>query len=88
MVKLHCCRLRLKLFDRVTAVARSAGAISAAEAAERLGMSRVAAHQILEHLADEKRVDRSARYGTPGRPETIMALIRTGGIGGAQDGAP
>ena len=35
-----------------------------------LGMSRVAARRYLEHLADEKRVDRSARYGTPGRPET------------------
>ncbi len=56
--------------DRVAAVARAAGAISAAEAAERLGMSRVAARRYLEHLADEKRVERSARYGTPGRPET------------------
>ena len=56
--------------DRVAAVARAAGAISAAEAAERLGMSRVAARRYLEHLADEKRLDRSARYGTPGRPET------------------
>jgi response regulator of citrate/malate metabolism len=56
--------------ERVAAVARSAGAISAAEAAERLGMSRVAARRYLEHLADEKRVERSARYGTPGRPET------------------
>jgi response regulator of citrate/malate metabolism len=51
-------------------VARTAGAISAAEAAEQLGMSRVAARRYLEHLADEKRVERSARYGTPGRPET------------------
>lgn len=56
--------------DRVAAVARAAGAISAAEAGEKLGMSRVAARRYLEHLADEKRVERSARYGTPGRPET------------------
>ena len=56
--------------DRVAAVARRAGAISAAEAAQQLGMSRVAARRYLEHLADEKRVERSPRYGTPGRPET------------------
>jgi response regulator of citrate/malate metabolism len=56
--------------DRVAAVARTAGAVSAAEAAEQLGMSRVAARRYLEHLADEKRVERSPRYGTPGRPET------------------
>jgi response regulator of citrate/malate metabolism len=56
--------------ERVAAVARSAGAISASEAAASLGMSRVAARRYLEHLADEKRVDRGSRYGTPGRPET------------------
>ena len=33
-------------------------------------MSRVAARRYLEHLADDGRVDRSPRYGTPGRPET------------------
>jgi response regulator of citrate/malate metabolism len=33
-------------------------------------MSRVAARRYLEHLAEEGRVLRSPRYGTPGRPET------------------
>ncbi len=74
--------------DRVAAVARAAGAISAAEAAERLGMSRVAARRYLEHLADEKRVDRSARYGTPGSPRDGVRLALIGGraaIGGGRD---
>jgi len=56
--------------ERVATVAREAGAITAAEAAERLGMSRVAARRYLEHLVDERRVERSSRYGGPGRPQT------------------
>ncbi|TQJ32503.1 response regulator [Microbacterium sp. SLBN-146] len=56
--------------DRVTDVAREAGAVSAQQTAELLGMSRVAARRYLEHLADAGRVVRAPRYGTPGRPET------------------
>ncbi|HYI51095.1 MAG TPA: response regulator [Microbacterium sp.] len=56
--------------ERVTAGVREHGPLSAAEAAATLGMSRVAARRYLEHLAEEGRVIRSARYGTPGRPET------------------
>ena len=56
--------------ERVTAGVRDHGPLSAAEAATMLGMSRVAARRYLEHLAEDGRVERSARYGTPGRPET------------------
>jgi len=55
---------------RVRAAARSAGVLSASEAAQQLGMSRVAARRYLEHLADEGRLERAARYRGRGRPET------------------
>lgn len=54
----------------VTASVRDDGPLSAAEAAERLGMSRVVARRYLEHLVAEGRVARSARYGARGRPES------------------
>lgn len=56
--------------DRVSEGVRAAGALSAAEAAEELGMSRVAVRRYLEHLAETGLVLRAPRYGTPGRPET------------------
>lgn len=56
--------------ERVSAALRDGGGMSAREAAERLGMSRVAARRYLEHLADEGRARRDSRYGAPGRPET------------------
>lgn len=56
--------------ERVTVGVRESGPLSASEAAAMLGMSRVAARRYLEHLAEEGRVVRSPRYGTPGRPET------------------
>ena len=56
--------------ERVTAAVREHGPLSAAEAAGLLEMPRVAARRYLEHLAEDGRADRSARYGTPGRPET------------------
>jgi response regulator of citrate/malate metabolism len=55
--------------DRVTVRLRESGALSAQEAAEHLGMSRVAARRYLEHLADAGRAERASRYGGPGRPE-------------------
>lgn len=55
---------------RITAAARDASPLSAVEAANALGMSRVAARRYLEHLADEGRLTRQARYGGRGRPET------------------
>ncbi|MFG6492475.1 response regulator [Microbacterium sp. P03] len=56
--------------EKVSASARAGSPMSAAEVASELGMSRVAARRYLEHLADVGRVERSARYGAPGRPET------------------
>lgn len=44
-------------------------AVSATEVMDALGMSRVTARRYLEYLADAGSVLRSARYGTPGRPE-------------------
>lgn len=44
-------------------------AVSATEVMEALGMSRVTARRYLEYLADAGTVSRTARYGTPGRPE-------------------
>ncbi|WP_405372557.1 MULTISPECIES: response regulator [unclassified Microbacterium] len=55
--------------ERVTELIRRLEVVSAREAAEHLGMSRVAARRYLEHLAESGRVERSARYGAPGRPE-------------------
>lgn len=46
-----------------------AGPISASEVMDRLGISRVTARRYLEYLADQQSVRRTARYGTPGRPE-------------------
>ena len=48
--------------------ARGTG-VSAAELTEAVGVSRVTARRYLEHLADAGELIRSARYGTPGRPE-------------------
>ena len=44
-------------------------AVSATEVMDALGMSRVTARRYLEYLADAGAVSRTARYGTPGRPE-------------------
>lgn len=56
--------------DRVTRAVREHAALSASEAGENLGMSRVAARRYLEHLATVGRIERDARYGGGGRPET------------------
>jgi response regulator of citrate/malate metabolism len=45
------------------------GAVSATEVMDALGMSRVTARRYLEYLADAGTLSRTARYGTPGRPE-------------------
>lgn len=62
--------LSAETMERVTDDVRVNGPRSAVEAAEALGMSRVAVRRYLEHLSDAGRVVRSPRYGTPGRPET------------------
>lgn len=56
--------------DRVGATIRADGPLSASEAAERLGMSRVSVRRYLEHLVTEGVITRVARYGSRGRPET------------------
>ncbi|MFB8147602.1 response regulator [Microbacterium sp. NPDC056003] len=58
---------------RITEDVRAHGPVSAVEAAERLGMSRVSARRYLEHLAEVGAVARSPRYGAPGRPESEYA---------------
>jgi response regulator of citrate/malate metabolism len=62
--------------ERISAALRTAGPLSAREAAEQLGMSRVAVRRYLEHLVAEGVVIRGARYGTRGRPETEYAWKR------------
>ncbi|MBO0979553.1 response regulator [Microbacterium sp. SD291] len=64
---------------KVTAVLRSAGPLSSSEAADELGMSRVAVRRYLEHLASDGVISRGARYGARGRPETEYSWIRTAG---------
>jgi response regulator of citrate/malate metabolism len=54
----------------VTAALRAAGRpLSATEASELVGTSRVTARRYLEHLADAGQVERHQRYGGGGRPE-------------------
>ncbi|WP_226533430.1 response regulator [Microbacterium paraoxydans] len=62
--------LSVSSLEKISAVLRTSGPLSAREAAEQLGMSRVAARRYLEHLVAEGVLTRAARYGTRGRPET------------------
>lgn len=56
--------------DRVAALlARTEGALGAAEVGEQLGMSRVSARRYLDRLVAEGRVEVVPRYGGTGRPE-------------------
>lgn len=69
---------------RISDEVRERGPISATEAAERLGMSRVAARRYLEHLMAAGRVHRAQRYGARGRPESeyrwVQATQPPGGV--------
>jgi response regulator of citrate/malate metabolism len=53
----------------VGALEASEQPVSAEEAAERVGVSRVTARRYLDHLAQGRRVEVLLRYGSPGRPE-------------------
>ncbi|MCM3779127.1 response regulator [Microbacterium hydrocarbonoxydans] len=64
--------------EAVTHEVRAAGPLSASEAADRLGMSRVSVRRYLEHLVVEGAVTRAARYGARGRPETEYSWQRPG----------
>jgi response regulator of citrate/malate metabolism len=55
--------------DLVLAAAREAGEISASEAAEAVGLSRVTARRYLEHFVDTGVAEVRLRYGGAGRPE-------------------
>lgn len=66
--------------QKVTAGLRTAGAVSASEAADLLGMSRVSVRRYLEHLVAAGVISRSARYGARGRPETEYRWIRRAGL--------
>ena len=57
------------LLEGVVGALRDGGAMSAAEVADRLGVSRVTARRYLEHLTAERLADREPRYGGAGRPE-------------------
>ncbi|WP_136043703.1 MULTISPECIES: response regulator [unclassified Microbacterium] len=59
--------------ESVTVELRAHGPLSAREAADRLGLSRVATRRYLEHLTAEGVVLRTARRGARGRPETEYA---------------
>jgi response regulator of citrate/malate metabolism len=53
----------------VAAQLRRSGAMSATQAAEVLGASRVTARRYLEHLTESGLAERRSRYGGAGRPE-------------------
>jgi response regulator of citrate/malate metabolism len=53
----------------ITRLRSAPDALSASEAAEPLGMSRVSARRYLEYLCDVGMATRTSRYGGPGRPE-------------------
>jgi response regulator of citrate/malate metabolism len=55
--------------EAVVGALREADGLSAAEAAELIGASRITARRYLEYLADTGLATRSPRYGAAGRPE-------------------
>lgn len=59
--------------ERVTQALREAvpEGVTAASAAETVGISRITARRYLEHLVDSGRAARSPQYGQVGRPELI-----------------
>jgi len=62
-------RWGLRLYLVVTALQAETGDLSAAETAERVGISRVSARRYLEHLCVTGQAQQKLRYGTSGRPE-------------------
>ncbi|MCX3063592.1 response regulator [Streptomyces beihaiensis] len=59
--------------ERVTQALRQAGAagLTAAGAAESVGISRITARRYMEHLVDAGRAARRPQYGQVGRPELV-----------------
>ncbi|HVK20969.1 MAG TPA: response regulator [Actinokineospora sp.] len=63
----------------ISAVRSAADGLSAAAAAEEVGVSRVTARRYLEYLADQGQVVRRPRYGTVGRPEVVYVWAQKTG---------
>ncbi|MGO3886675.1 MAG: response regulator [Mycetocola sp.] len=59
---------------QVRAVVEGGAGVTSAAVAEMLGLSRVTARRYLELLAEHGVVQRTSRYGTPGRPESEYRL--------------
>ncbi|MDQ4215568.1 response regulator [Microbacterium sp. ASV81] len=57
--------------NEITQALTRAVELSASETAEAAGVSRVTARRYLEHLTELGVAVRAARYGKPGRPETV-----------------
>lgn len=64
--------------DAILAAVRDAGELSAAAAAEAVGVSRATTRRYLEYLADRGPAARRPRYGTVGRPEVGYRLSTPG----------
>lgn len=62
--------------DLVLEAARSAGEISASEAADAVGLSRVTARRYLEHFVDAGAAEVRLQYGGSGRPERRYRIER------------
>ena len=60
----------------VLAAARAAEEISASEAAEAVGLSRVTARRYLEHFVETGAAEVRLRYGGTGRPERRYRVVR------------
>ncbi|MBD8044915.1 response regulator [Arthrobacter sp. Sa2BUA2] len=58
------------------ALKKSAVPLSASELSAQLAMSRITVRRYLEHLEGQRAVERSPRYGSPGRPELEYAWRR------------
>ncbi|WP_029088535.1 response regulator [Brevibacterium album] len=61
--------------DQIIALLTDEG-LSAAEAADRIGVSRVTARRYLEAMADVGLLDRQPRYGSAGRPVLEYVTVR------------
>ncbi|MEH0842684.1 response regulator [Micromonospora sp. CPCC 205711] len=57
------------------ALREQSGTLSAAECANRVGISRVSARRYLEHFADSGRAEVALRYGSAGRPERRYSWV-------------
>ena len=67
---------RARPWSAVTAALRDApDGLTAAEAAEAVGISRITARRYLEHLVEAGRAARAPQYGQVGRPELVYRWV-------------